>query len=176
MGTATTPSAALPAGDASAGRALCPQRLDGIGAEPLACSQSETAARTYAPSHSGITASLPCTRSSVRRARAFVLKALQAWAVSDDLAHRGETVVSELMTNVVEHTGTALCQVTVELAEQQTIRIAVSDNSCDAPCVRTPDDEEESGRGLRLIAALCRHWGYDIHSEGKVTWAVLSPA
>ncbi|WP_331759647.1 ATP-binding protein [Streptomyces anulatus] len=176
MGTATTPSTALPAGVVSVGRALSLQSPDAIGPGKPTSPQGRTTARTNAMGRIEFAASLPCTRSSVRCARTLVLKALNEWAVNDDLVHTGETVVSELMTNVVEHTATAHCEVTVELDEHESIRITVSDSSREAPYVRAPADEEERGRGLRLIAAMSQRWGYDFHPWGKVTWAVLSAA
>ncbi|MDL2075841.1 ATP-binding protein [Streptomyces sp. GXMU-J15] len=131
-------------------------------------------ARSKVTGASDCTLELPCIPESVGRARALVSSVLNAWGVDGDLADDGEVIVSELLANVVEHTETPLAEVTIERQGDRFIRIGVSDQSHTAPQVKTPDDEGESGRGLRLVATLSLRWGYDTHRWGKVTWALIA--
>ncbi|RSN14860.1 hypothetical protein DMH25_07725 [Streptomyces sp. WAC 01325] len=137
-----------------------------------------TAARTDATGGAGCTtAELPCVPESVARARALVSSVLTGWGLEDDLAHVGEVIVSELMTNVVDHTETHLTEVVIERQVDSTVRIQVSDRSHVAPRMEKATDDAECGRGLRLVDALCVRWGYDPNGGGKVTWAeIKAPA
>jgi hypothetical protein len=44
-----------------------------------------------------------------------------------------------------------------------------------APMPRDAEDDDESGRGLAIVAALSAQWGYYYPARlcGKVTWAVI---
>ncbi|WP_051944343.1 ATP-binding protein [Streptacidiphilus rugosus] len=105
-----------------------------------------------------------------------------------DVADRGQLLVTEAVANAVEHTiGT---QVTVELAvdgSTGTMYCAVFDTD---PRARLPEprivaelppwDEKaeiaESGRGLDLIRALSDEWGCEREEDGKWVWFQLRPA
>ncbi|HUJ08004.1 MAG TPA: ATP-binding protein [Streptosporangiaceae bacterium] len=57
----------------------------------------------------------------------------------------------------------------------QTVRIEVYDSSCTPlPAPRDGDDDEETGRGLTVIAALATDWGWRPDSLGKVVWCELA--
>ncbi|MFI1929217.1 ATP-binding protein [Streptomyces sp. NPDC020330] len=120
-----------------------------------------------------VSARLPCVHASVGRARRVVLRVLAAWDMGD-LACCGEVIISELMTNVVTHTATPLAEITIELQPDNSVRLGVSDRSCSAPYLQAVTADAESGRGIRLVASMSQRWGYDIHSWGKVTWAVIA--
>lgn len=122
----------------------------------------------------GYSAELPCVPASVGRARAFISGVLAAWGLEDILADCGEIIVSELLTNVVDHTETQLSKVVIERQGGASVRIGVSDRSHAAPFLQLPNGDAESGRGLRLVDALSRSWGYDTYRWGKVTWAVIA--
>ncbi len=49
------------------------------------------------------------------------------------------------------------------------------DATVTAPVPRDAGDEDESGRGLAIVAALSAQWGYyhPARSRGKATWAVI---
>ncbi|MET9669634.1 ATP-binding protein [Streptomyces sp. NPDC006475] len=132
-----------------------------------------TAATPNAIGAPGYTAELPGVPESVGRARSFVSSALAGWGLNDDLAVCGEVIVSELRTNVVEHTKTPLTRVVIERRVDCSVRIGVSDTSTVIPCMKTAMDDAESGRGLRLVDALSSRWGYSRNRWGKVTWAEI---
>lgn len=118
---------------------------------------------------------LPCLPESVGRARALVSCAVDAWGMPE-LADDGKIIVSELLTNVVDHTSTVLTTVAIERDGPHCVRIHVADASRVPPCVTDVGSRAECGRGLRLVDDLSCRWGYDEKSWGKVTWAELSLA
>ena len=56
------------------------------------------------------------------------------------------------------------------------VLIEVWDSSPHPPAPKTADPDEETGRGLMLVEALCEQWGWDepsSASRGKVVWALV---
>lgn len=176
MGTAATPSTTLSGAEGLADRKGHTLRTDG-GALP----RTQAMSTSPLPQITGpvgldsleVSARLPCVHASVGRARRVVLNVLTDWDMGD-LACCGEVIISELMTNVVTHTATPLAEITIELQPDNSVRLGVSDRSRSAPYLQAVTDEAESGRGIRLVASMSQRWGYDIHSWGKVTWAVIA--
>ncbi|GAA3781740.1 ATP-binding protein [Streptomyces chiangmaiensis] len=112
---------------------------------------------------------------SVARARRLTRARLAGWAVCEDTCDTAALVVSELVTNAIVHT--AAEHVVCELRdEDDVVRIAVQDEGC-APGEPHPSPErpeEEHGRGLLLVAALCRAWGAQKAGPGLLVWAELA--
>nr|WP_237331098.1 ATP-binding protein [Streptomyces mexicanus] len=131
-----------------------------------------TVATPHAIGRPGYTALLPCQPESVRRARALVSSVLETWGIGD-LADDGEVVVSELLTNTLDHTTCPTAKVVIERCPGDVVRIEVADNSHARPQLQQDDAAAESGRGLFLVAALSRRWGCDEHDWGKSIWAEL---
>ena len=101
------------------------------------------------------------------------MDALEARSL-DAAAATAALVVSELATNAVLHARTPF-QVRVAV-EPDVVRIEVRDGVDRAPTIRYFSDEATSGRGLRLVAELCRAWGVDVDESGKTVWAELDTA
>lgn len=86
-----------------------------------------------------------------------------------------ELIVSELASNAILHTRSALeggaFRVVVERKAGWT-RIEVHD---DGPLPRQRDVQQdgENGRGWQLVAALAARWGHDGDPAGACTWAEL---
>ncbi|MGW7067091.1 ATP-binding protein [Streptomyces sp. NPDC054855] len=118
------------------------------------------------------TAQLPCTPDSVSRGRALVSTVLAKWGMREELTGAGGVIVSELLTNVVNHTSTDLTTVAIHRGRSR-VRIEVADASPAAPCIRGAGGSAECGRGLLLIDGLSSHWGYVKYPWGKVIWAEL---
>ncbi|WKX16230.1 ATP-binding protein [Streptomyces sp. NL15-2K] len=115
---------------------------------------------------------MPCEPSSVRRARQLVSSALCAWGMDDDLAATGELIVSELMTNTIDHTRCREAQVVVQRRLENLVRIGVADRDGNLPEMDDkPGDDADCGRGLLLVDQLSYRWGYDLLRHGKVVWA-----
>lgn len=112
---------------------------------------------------------------SVARARQLTRARLSGWGVCDDTCDTAALVVSELVTNAIVHTAGE--QVVCELHdENDVVRIAVRDEGCapDQPHPVPQRPEEEHGRGLLLVAALCRAWGAQEAGAGLLVWAELA--
>ncbi|MFD7990866.1 ATP-binding protein [Streptomyces mexicanus] len=111
---------------------------------------------------------------SPAQARRLTRSRLTGWSVCEDTCDTAALVVSELVTNAIVHTASS--QIVCELHDvDDRVRIAVRDEGC-APGEPHPSPqrpEEEHGRGLLLIEALCHAWGAQEHGSGLVVWAEL---
>ncbi|MCX4234448.1 MULTISPECIES: ATP-binding protein [Streptomyces] len=112
------------------------------------------------------------------RARALAHAVLGEWAVDQDVLHTAELLLSELVTNALRAHAPSGRQVGVRIARSTAeglLRLQVSDESPGRPEVRTPGDDETSGRGLLLVEALAHRWGVEEHEAGtgKTVWAEL---
>ncbi|MFG2355756.1 ATP-binding protein [Streptomyces sp. NPDC048521] len=112
---------------------------------------------------------------SVAQARRLAHARLTGWAVCADTCDNAALVISELVTNAIVHTASS--RVVCELHDHDdTVRIAVRDEGCAPgephPSPQRPD--EEHGRGLFLVDALCRSWGAQEHGSGLLVWAELA--
>ncbi|MEV6393775.1 ATP-binding protein [Streptomyces sp. NPDC051907] len=122
--------------------------------------------------HPGYSETLPCEEASVSAARRLVRTALAAWQL-DHLADDGALIVSELMTNSVEHTKSRSVRVTVSRPTPDWVRVAVVDKSRAQPAPRTASTTDTDGRGLVVVEALSERWGTDLLGWGKRVWAEL---
>ena len=109
----------------------------------------------------------PMPQSS-QAARMWVRPKLQAWNFGG-VAAEVELLLSELVSNVVEHVGEPM---SVRLTRHDgRVRVEVDDPSEVAPVVRAADLRDEGGRGMRLIASFADCWGTVVHShDGKTVW------
>ncbi|MFD8387707.1 ATP-binding protein [Streptomyces sp. NPDC059680] len=112
---------------------------------------------------------------SVAQARRLAHARLTGWSVCADTCDSAALVMSELVTNAIVHTASS--RVVCELHDHDdTVRIAVRDEGCAPgephPSPQRPD--EEHGRGLLLVDALCRAWGAQEHGAGLLVWAELA--
>ncbi|MFD4525339.1 ATP-binding protein [Streptomyces sp. NPDC058470] len=111
---------------------------------------------------------------SVARARRLTDAWLSGWAVCEDTCDTATLVISELVTNAIVHTAGE--RVFCELHhDDDLVRIAVRDEGCTPgqprPWPQRPD--EEHGRGLLLVDAVCRAWGAQETGPGLLVWAEL---
>jgi hypothetical protein len=117
---------------------------------------------------------------SPAQARRLTRARLNGWSVCEDTCDSAALVVSELVTNAIVHT--ASTHIVCELHDgDDLVRIAVRDEGCapgqpgepGKPHPSGPRSEEERGRGLLLVDALCRAWGAHEHGPGLLVWAEL---
>lgn len=111
---------------------------------------------------------------SVAQARRLTRARLSRWSVCADTCDTAVLVISELVTNAIVHTASS--RVVCELRDQDdTVRLTVCDEGCvpgePQPSPQGPD--EEHGRGLLLVDAMCRSWGAQEHGSGLLVWAEL---
>lgn len=132
---------------------------------------------------------LSADHGAVSVARRFAAATLRDWDMHD-LRGDVELVVSELVTNALSY-GLAACADDVPADSHhrpdppESIRLTlarrganvicmVEDASGEAPILREPDGEAEAGRGLQLVAAFSRRWGWSPRTGGgKVVWALF---
>ena len=89
------------------------------------------------------------------------------------LAADVELVVSELVTNVVRHTGRG--GVLRAFRTDGAVRVEVDDAEGALPVVTTPPPDSVGGRGLLMVDRIADVWGVDPQPSGKRVWAVLRP-
>ncbi|MFC1420224.1 ATP-binding protein [Streptacidiphilus cavernicola] len=114
---------------------------------------------------------LPAGPDSSSRARRLILSVLESWGL-DGLGEVAEQLVSELIANVVRHTGGRSFGLRVA-RRQGGVRFEVRDPSRALPCLILGDPEDDSGRGLQLVNLLSDRWGADLMSRGKSVWFEL---
>ncbi|MEX2984277.1 ATP-binding protein [Streptomyces sp. C36] len=130
------------------------------------------ATRASATGVPGYSETLPCEAESASEARRLVRAALNTWDLSS-LTDNGVLVVSELVTNSVQHSRCSTLRVSVERRSENRVRVAVSDRSRRMPVPDAPEAKATSGRGLVIVEALADDWNVDRRRWGKVVWAEL---
>ncbi|WP_443061559.1 ATP-binding protein [Streptomyces sp. NBC_00414] len=113
-------------------------------------------------------------------ARSLVRTALAAWH-RDELIEDALCVITELVSNAVDHTRHSVIRVVVTRPADDRVLLKVIDRSHDVPRIRTDSDsdfgsERIRGRGLVLVDALSDRWGTEPHRWGKTVWAELKGA
>jgi anti-sigma regulatory factor (Ser/Thr protein kinase) len=120
-------------------------------------------------------------------ARRLTKTALQAWRLWPETIQTAEVLVSELVTNAVKATSVGTEQVTyAALADVPHISLTlrrlpgrviaeVFDTDQRPPLLAAASTDDEGGRGLMLVQALSKEWGYCFPpTGGKVVYCVLS--
>jgi len=120
----------------------------------------------------------PCARLHTRAV-------LAEWGL-DDLADQAELIVSEIVTNAIDaSTGSdgrprygdgGLPVVILRLSSDRArVLIEVWDHSPEEPVAEQADPDDENGRGLALVEAVCDRWSWRTVPgwPGKVVWAEL---
>jgi anti-sigma regulatory factor (Ser/Thr protein kinase) len=116
----------------------------------------------------------PADPGAVRAARTAVRSRLTVWNL-DGLADVAALLVSELVTNSLRH---ATGPIGVRLVRPETVDgvllVEVSDPLPDLPRERVAELDDESGRGLQLVAHAAHRWGTRPGVTGKTVWFELS--
>lgn len=119
---------------------------------------------------------LPPEPESPSLARNLVGDACLAWGLTE-LLHPSRQVISELVTNAIEHAGTAITVVASRRGAG--IHLTVSDGVAAPPRLIKPVRPlrgrplDERGRGMRVVAATAAAWGWLPTRTGKVVWATI---
>ncbi len=110
---------------------------------------------------------LPPEPASVAVARGIVEAALSEIArpAAIDIV---VLLTSELVTNAVVHAGTPIDLLVHDLHGR--VQIEVFDAGQQVPVVADGVRPSESGRGLRIVAALSEAWGTNPGPAGKTVW------
>jgi len=119
-----------------------------------------------------IAARLAAVPESVGEARGLTAAACARWRIPIKVSGRIQVVVSELVSNSVQHARTPL-----ELVLRRTssyVHVTVSDGDKRPARLREPRDPlQPGGRGLVLVEAFAAAWGCHPHAGGKSTWATI---
>ncbi|MFD7919055.1 SpoIIE family protein phosphatase [Streptomyces sp. NPDC059740] len=103
------------------------------------------------------------------QARRMVREQLRAWGLTD-LVDTTELLVSELLTNAVQH-GTP--PIRIRMLRLGRLRFEISDGGHLLPHLRLAAASDESGRGVRIVSLLASRWGAHRTSAGKTVWFEL---
>ncbi|GAA0282279.1 STAS domain-containing protein [Cryptosporangium japonicum] len=106
------------------------------------------------------------------RARAMVAEACREWGLSD-LVLPAELIMSELVSNAVQHAGTDL--VASVVLRRDLLHLTVSDGNPNPPRKSPgyPPIGALKGRGLLLVDEFASGWGCLPIEGGKVVWAII---
>ncbi|WP_406731338.1 ATP-binding protein [Streptomyces sp. NBC_01794] len=121
---------------------------------------------------------VPGDPSAVAFARNRVITQVRAWdaPLDEEKRYAVGLVVSELVTNAIAH-AEGLISVGLYLNEERLL-LVVHDGHPTRPRRRRPTTNDETGRGLALVAHLATRTGWDPTPNGKKVWAefdVLTP-
>jgi len=120
---------------------------------------------------------LPRHARSVGRARTLLREQATSWKLPDDVTETAVLLLSELMTNAYRHAKVSPGR---EIRARFTldddrVRVGVTDANDTLPAPRNASPDDESGRGLALVATLADNWGAAPreHGIGKTVWFEL---
>ena len=144
---------------------------------PGAAMTGRSAARAYprVPGEAAAHIDLDALPAAPYWARCLTKAALRAWRLVPETVETAELLVSELVTNSITASSGGR-QVSIILRRLSGLVIAeVADTSQRAPLPRSASADDESGRGLMLVQALSKEWGYFFApAGGKVTYFILA--
>ncbi|MFE4514543.1 ATP-binding protein [Kitasatospora sp. NPDC056783] len=123
---------------------------------------------------------LPRRHDSPRAARWALHDFLRPHPSGELLVFTGELLVSELVTNAVQHCHAPLNHlilVRFDLSPEDTLRIEVHDTDPEEPTPSAATPTAETGRGLFLVQKLATQWGCCPRESGvgKFVWCHISP-
>jgi anti-sigma regulatory factor (Ser/Thr protein kinase) len=114
---------------------------------------------------------LPCDATSAGQARGFAVECYQQEGVDPETVEVAQLVVSELVTNAVQH---GCSTVKVHLwVDDHAVGGNITDEGAGQPTLLQPPLTSTGGRGLGIVAATTSAWGVRAHGEGKTVWFEL---
>lgn len=138
----------------------------------LATAVAPPAAQPKTLTSRGFEVAMAPDRVRVTQIRRITVAHMRLWAVPTPLAEDVRLVVSELVTNAVEHgQGTVLLR--MRRTDSQ-LRIEVTDENSAPAQLQNAGEEGLCGRGLFLVAFLADMWG--VSDDGRTTWAAFALA
>lgn len=125
---------------------------------------------------------LASSASAVRWGRRHTTEILSGWGLVDAVAEDARLIVSELLSNAVQHAGKnpsapaegVRCGLLLWLTDRG-LTVSVYDDDTRPPVRRSTSTDAERGRGLLLVESLSEAWGYTRSwpTPGKLVWARL---
>ncbi|MFJ2008667.1 ATP-binding protein [Streptomyces chartreusis] len=118
--------------------------------------------------------SLPHLPQAVSTARKIAAEVLGGWRVDDNVSEVVVLVVSELVTNAVEHAQPPVALHLMRDFHCAQLRVEVVDGG---PAVHdkwpVSSEADEHGRGLSIVGAVTTAHGTVFHAHGATHWASL---
>ncbi len=146
---------------------LCKATLDGVYSDHQRDDIAVLIARLRRlPADSYASWTLAPKLTSVREARSVLAEPMKRWEL-EDLIPTTELLVSELVTNAVKY---SRGEVTLRLVNERALVCEVIDSSGALPRLRSPNGDDENGRGLQVVRQLSQRWGARRTANGKVVW------
>ncbi|MFD8338968.1 SpoIIE family protein phosphatase [Streptomyces solisilvae] len=147
---------------------ICSNVIDTLLTRPQRDDAALLLARTHSIEPSQVASwNLACDPAVVADARSHAAQQLAVWGL-EELLFTTELLVSELVTNAIRY-GRAPIQ--LRMIRQNTLICEVADGNSTSPHLRHARTTDEGGRGLFLVAQLCRRWGTRYAAPGKIIWA-----
>jgi anti-sigma regulatory factor (Ser/Thr protein kinase) len=116
---------------------------------------------------------VPATPVAVAMARKIVAALFSAWGLSG-LGEDAQLVVTELMSNAIDHAPGAESYELELVRRVDGVRIYLADGSSIRPVVAELAHDRPRGRGMQMVEALSSGWGADDHHGGKRVWVDLT--
>ncbi|WP_051944352.1 ATP-binding protein [Streptacidiphilus rugosus] len=114
----------------------------------------------------------PCRFGVVRR---IVQAHLRHWNLTS-VTDQTLLGLTELLANVHQHVGPAApCTLRLH-AGPDALTVEISDGSPELPEARRTDPLDSGGRGLAIVAGLCKEWGAQPDGSGKTVWFTVATA
>lgn len=115
---------------------------------------------------------LPAVPEAVTDGRSWSREVMREWQL-DDMTDVVQQLVSELVTNSIEHADTSCVRVTLVHATG-TLRLDVTDDDVvSLPVKAQAAVDDIRGRGLAIVEALSDRWGVHIAGCAKTVWCEL---
>jgi anti-sigma regulatory factor (Ser/Thr protein kinase) len=113
----------------------------------------------------------------VGRARTLLREQATSWKLPEEVTETAVLLLSELMTNAYRHAKVSPGrEIWARCAQDgDCVRVWVTDANDTLPAPRNASPDDESGRGLTLVAVLADNWGAAPrkHGIGKTVWFEL---
>jgi anti-sigma regulatory factor (Ser/Thr protein kinase) len=123
------------------------------------------------PAGTGVTVTLAADVHAPKFARDYAARFLGR--LDPDFIETAKLVVSELVTNAVEHTYGRRPVELVMAARENDVYLAVRDYARGVPMRALEPHAKSSGRGLMIVDALADRWGWHAVSGGKIVWCSI---
>jgi anti-sigma regulatory factor (Ser/Thr protein kinase) len=119
-------------------------------------------------------AQVPNRPDSVQAARAFLIRLLDGWGITDEVIDDAALLTSELLSNAVEH-GSGEIELRIEVSDGL-LHVGVRDEADGVPEVNQADSGSDGGRGMWIVQSVAHDWGSAPSDEdtGKTVWFELS--
>jgi len=115
----------------------------------------------------------PGEKRSAAQAREDIRLILLTWALPS-LCDTAELVATELLANAVEHAKASDVKMSIARLGKW-VEISVFDPGSGRPTMHSASPDDEGGRGVMMIDALCSAWGWENSTPTtKRVWARLA--